>query len=407
MNFQTVGEALNGLMQYPEAQASAALVEEIKLAASQLVRGESYYLAIIQKTGLDQCSTVFDAGCGPGHYLNLLGEMGIRTVGMDIRPSNITFARFLNTMCPVRVPPVAMAGDVAKVPYPDGYFDGILCYGVFMFTHAEKTMQEFARLLKPGGRLVMHITSLGFYVDYIFKRGLLDGDTSSLNYGYRLLRNHFLYERGLHRNLPVQRGYTPETIGGLCLRHGFSRPEVGGFGIEYDGYCGEGYGQPDNFMMRCIRQEGAGQAEPNGGPQEGLAGLFAAGQYSELLARAQSQGGQSLAPDAAVLVAKTLHSLDKFQEALSLYQKLPGGQEDAASLELMGDCALNLGNLPLAVFYFDTALALGESLFAEMGKLMARIQSKQTGAARGQALRWLRAIGGDRAREVVKGLETA
>lgn len=68
-----------------------------------------------------------------------------------------------------------IVGDIASVPEPDGSFDAILCVEVFEhIPHPVEALKEFARLLKPGGRLILtapfcsmtHFAPFHFYTGY-------------------------------------------------------------------------------------------------------------------------------------------------------------------------------------------------------------------------------------------------
>jgi ubiquinone/menaquinone biosynthesis C-methylase UbiE len=53
--------------------------------------------------------------------------------------------------------PVALsAADATRLPFPDAFFSVVTCrFSVHHFTHAIPAMQEMARVLAPGGRLVI------------------------------------------------------------------------------------------------------------------------------------------------------------------------------------------------------------------------------------------------------------
>ncbi len=65
-------------------------------------------------------------------------------------------------------------GDVAAIPEPDGSFDVILCSEVFEhIPHPIEALQEFARLLKPGGQLILTapFCSMTHFAPYHFYTG--------------------------------------------------------------------------------------------------------------------------------------------------------------------------------------------------------------------------------------------
>ena len=67
-----------------------------------------------------------------------------------------------------------IVGDIAAVPEPDGSFDAILCVEVFEhIPHPVEALREFARLLRPGGRLILTapFCSMTHFAPYHFYTG--------------------------------------------------------------------------------------------------------------------------------------------------------------------------------------------------------------------------------------------
>lgn len=94
--------------------------------------------------------TVLDAACGTGRYAAHLAERGHRVVGVDSSPEMLDLAR-------VRVPQgTFLLGDLHRVPLPDGAVD--LVVSGLALAHVPRlgpVMAEFARVLRPGGHLVI------------------------------------------------------------------------------------------------------------------------------------------------------------------------------------------------------------------------------------------------------------
>ena len=98
--------------------------------------------------GLDG-KRVLDAGCGSGRYLRLLSRRfpGARLSGCDLSPAMLS-----------RLPETVdkRQGTLLSLPYPGGSFDAVLC--VEALEHCPdpaRACREMARLLAPGGRLVV------------------------------------------------------------------------------------------------------------------------------------------------------------------------------------------------------------------------------------------------------------
>ncbi|MDQ2799361.1 MAG: methyltransferase domain-containing protein [Armatimonadota bacterium] len=67
-----------------------------------------------------------------------------------------------------------IVGDIAAIPEPDASFDAILCVEVFEhIPHPVEALREFARLLRPGGRLILTapFCSMTHFAPYHFYTG--------------------------------------------------------------------------------------------------------------------------------------------------------------------------------------------------------------------------------------------
>ncbi|MER5213017.1 class I SAM-dependent methyltransferase [Streptomyces sp. NPDC002838] len=91
-----------------------------------------------------------DAACGTGRLSALLAERGHRIIGVDSSPDMLARAR-------ERVPAGEFhLGDLSRLPVSDDAVDLIVCS--LALTHVrdlKPVLAEFARVLRPGGHLVM------------------------------------------------------------------------------------------------------------------------------------------------------------------------------------------------------------------------------------------------------------
>ncbi len=99
---------------------------------------------------------VGDIGCGTGRYALVLARTGAtEVIGIDLSPDMLARARQKATSAEL---PVKLArGDLlASLPLPDRYLDLAVCALTLSFVdNMEKAFAELARVLAPGGALVI------------------------------------------------------------------------------------------------------------------------------------------------------------------------------------------------------------------------------------------------------------
>ncbi|MBI5814387.1 MAG: class I SAM-dependent methyltransferase [Nitrospinae bacterium] len=99
-----------------------------------------------QSTG----GNVLDAGCGPGSMLGYLSKYG-RVTGLDPYPPALEMAR-------KRFAGPLVMGEIGSLPFADGSFDLVGTFEVLYhkgIADVEDAVRELARVLAPGGRLVV------------------------------------------------------------------------------------------------------------------------------------------------------------------------------------------------------------------------------------------------------------
>lgn len=103
--------------------------------------------------------TVLDAACGSGLLTARIARTGSRVWGVDIAPNSLRAATFtahaLQVVCGFSVQ------DVTRLAFPDCTFDKLVSSSALEhFGHDELALREMARVLKPGGLLVLTCDSL-------------------------------------------------------------------------------------------------------------------------------------------------------------------------------------------------------------------------------------------------------
>lgn len=97
---------------------------------------------------------VLDVGTGDGTYAIEAARRGAKVTGIDVDPAMLAAARSRSESAGVSV--VFSDAPAEELPFEDGTFDVVLAVTVLCFVpDARGAVHEMARVLAPGGRLVL------------------------------------------------------------------------------------------------------------------------------------------------------------------------------------------------------------------------------------------------------------
>jgi ubiquinone/menaquinone biosynthesis C-methylase UbiE len=98
--------------------------------------------------------TVLDVGCGDGELASEFVRRGAIVTGLDADPAMIAAARRRSETEGIRLR--LIEGQAETLPFDDAAFDCVVAVTVLCFVRdAERAVAEMARVLTPGGRLVV------------------------------------------------------------------------------------------------------------------------------------------------------------------------------------------------------------------------------------------------------------
>ena len=100
---------------------------------------------------------VLEAGCGTGHFsVQLAQRYGWRMHSLDLGWEGLDFGKKLGA-------PRMVQADICRLPYRGESFDAVVSMDVIVHLprgREEEPLAEFARVLQPGGLLVLRVSAL-------------------------------------------------------------------------------------------------------------------------------------------------------------------------------------------------------------------------------------------------------
>lgn len=139
---------------------------------------------------------VLDVGCGDGALMEELARLGCAVQGVEIDPVRVKVC--CGKGLDVKV------GRAEMLPLADRSMDAVVCSVVVPYTDERRVVAEWARVVKPGGRVNVTLHGIGYGVACVV-RG--PGVKRRL-YGVRMLINTWWYGFVGHR-LP---GFLGDTL---------------------------------------------------------------------------------------------------------------------------------------------------------------------------------------------------
>lgn len=166
-------------------------------------------LEYVDAAALPSASRVLEIGCGAGHLTMELGERGFRVDAVDASPAMVhaTAGRAAERGLAERV--AVGVADVHALPFGSSEFDLVVAVGVIPWLHSpESAVREMARVLQPGGQLVLTADNRARLASFTDPRAMLA--LSPLKRGLVALRRR--------RGVATSRLDYPRTIDRLLVQ---------------------------------------------------------------------------------------------------------------------------------------------------------------------------------------------
>jgi ubiquinone/menaquinone biosynthesis C-methylase UbiE len=105
-----------------------------------------------------QGKRVLEVGCGTGSLLTLLLRRGYKAVGVDASPAMLKQAH--RKLVKAGLDGRILRARAQNLPFPDESFETVVCTFPSEYILQPESLQEIARVLYPGGRLVIVDTAI-------------------------------------------------------------------------------------------------------------------------------------------------------------------------------------------------------------------------------------------------------
>ena len=105
-----------------------------------------------------QGARVADIGTGKGRFAIACARQGAKVYALDIAKEMLDEAGRNAHRAGARVRFVR--GDAESLPFPERFFDVVICMETIMHVpHPDQLVREVARIVRPGGRVIMSMTN--------------------------------------------------------------------------------------------------------------------------------------------------------------------------------------------------------------------------------------------------------
>lgn len=170
---------------------------------------------------------VLDVGCGGGQDMIPFAAAGASCVGIDISHESGVFGRTLFAAHYPNIPVHFATSTAEHLPFPSDHFDALVCRVAIPYTDNRVAIREMARVLRPGGVLLLKTHHFWYYVDKA-KKAIRARSLLSLVHSLRVMLTGAIYHLT---------GWQPS--GGLLLREtflteGMLRKELRSAGLAVD-----------------------------------------------------------------------------------------------------------------------------------------------------------------------------
>ena len=162
-----------------------------------------------------------------------LRRRGFTVWGVDISEGMIAVARTLLASNGLAADESMLAvGDIEALKFDDAFFDVVVASGVLEYQKGDdKSVAEMGRVLKPGGHMILNVTSRYAYLNWIDEPYRWMKKRSATRALLNFLKKGVLGRGEIH-DLPDRRTHAVSAFDRTMRRHGFVKSAHNYFGFS-------------------------------------------------------------------------------------------------------------------------------------------------------------------------------
>jgi 2-polyprenyl-3-methyl-5-hydroxy-6-metoxy-1,4-benzoquinol methylase len=147
--------------------------------------------AVLNAMGASGSLRALDAGCGEGYMSRLIAQRGAaKVVGVDLCADLVEAAQ--TAAQELALPIEYHTASVTALPLADESFDVVVCNHIVNdLERPEPAFHEFARVLVPGGRLVIMMLHPCFYSGHAERTAQAEAPRPADYFGVRIVEQQF------------------------------------------------------------------------------------------------------------------------------------------------------------------------------------------------------------------------
>jgi SAM-dependent methyltransferase len=179
---------------------------------------ENHWDRLIGEYGLTGRGAILDIACGSGDWLAALAKTNPEVTGVDMDAEMLRLARQRSSGAE-NVEIRSMSAE--SLDFPGDAFDAVTCFTSLPYFDQHLAIGEMARVLKPGGHLVVGTVGPGYYAKHVAE-GIRHDEPNAVRYGLDalLVAAGRAVRGGAFAPASLQ-AWSPHAVGKLLAHHGF------------------------------------------------------------------------------------------------------------------------------------------------------------------------------------------